>query len=120
MAAISEDEQASAAATGGRAANEHDYRRRDVGNLRRRQRVYAAVARLLTDRRDDPIYVQGLSEAAQRDAWGEIADAIEARLDRAGTDADPLVALSERERGAAKALVARDLRVLQAERERDR
>lgn len=115
-----EDEQASAGHSTGRAANEHDYRRRDVDNLRRRQRVYSEVARLLGARRDDPYYVEALYEAAHGDAWGEIAEAIEARMVRAAAEPGPAVLpMTDQEREAAKAFIARDLRVLQAERERN-
>jgi hypothetical protein len=116
-----EDERASAGYATGRAASEHDYRRRDVDNLLRRQRVYEAVGRLLSERMNDPYYVEALYEAAHGDAWGEVAEAIEARMIRANAEPEEAVLpMSERERDAAKAFIARDLRVLEAEHNRAR
>ncbi|AWB94319.1 hypothetical protein DCE93_00385 [Agromyces badenianii] len=71
-----------AASRDGRSAHEHDYRRADAANLRRREQVYAAVARELWLRRSDPDYLNEFAERARREAWEEVSGAIETRLER--------------------------------------
>jgi hypothetical protein len=73
-------ERESAAQREGRSAHQHDYHRADAWNLRLRQRVNAAVAERLTERRNDDAYLAEFAERARQEAWEEIAGAIEARL----------------------------------------
>jgi hypothetical protein len=75
-------ERESAAQRDGRAAHQHDYHRGDTSNLRLRERVNEAVAKRLSELRDDPAYLAAFAERARQDAWGEIAGAIDARLAR--------------------------------------
>ncbi|WP_139415580.1 hypothetical protein [Agromyces laixinhei] len=74
--------RAAAARREGRSSHEHDYRRADAANLRRREQVYAAVAKELWVRRNDPEYLTAFAERAREEAWGEVSGAIETRLDR--------------------------------------
>ncbi|MDQ0894156.1 hypothetical protein [Agromyces ramosus] len=82
VAEWSASERESAAQREGRAVNQHDYHRADTRNLRLRERVNAAVAKRLWELRDDSDYLAEFAERAREDAWGEIAAAIDARLDR--------------------------------------
>lgn len=76
------EERAAAAKREGRSAHEHDYRRADAANLRRREQVYAAVAKELWTRRGDSEYLRAFAERAREEAWQEVSGAIETRLDR--------------------------------------
>lgn len=82
VAEWSASERESAAQREGRAANQHDYHRADTRNLRLRERVNAEVSKRLWELRDDPDYLAAFAERARSEAWGEIAMAIDARLDR--------------------------------------
>ena len=74
--------RSTAASREGRSSHEHDYRRADAANLRRREQVYAAVAKELWVRRNDPEYLRAFAERAREEAWDEVSGAIETRLDR--------------------------------------
>lgn len=76
------DDRTVAAKREGRASNEHDYRRADAANLRRREQVYAAIAKELWTRRGDPEYLAAFAERARNEAWDDVAGAIDARLAR--------------------------------------
>ena len=76
------DEREAAARRDGRSSHEHDYRRADGPNLRRREKVYAAISTELWKRRSDPEYLAALAERARGEAWEEVAGAIDARLAR--------------------------------------
>ena len=76
------DERETAARRDGRSSHEHDYRRADGPNLRRREKVYAAIATELWKRRSDPEFLAALAERAREEAWEEVAGAIDARLAR--------------------------------------
>ncbi|HWI30610.1 MAG TPA: asparagine synthase [Microbacterium sp.] len=69
----------------------HDYRDRDVRNLRRRRRQYLRVAQELRRRADDPVALDGLVEAAREAAWSDVESNLERRLAVEGmrADADP-------------------------------
>lgn len=58
----------------------HDYRDRDVRNLRRRGRQYLRVAKELRRRGDDPDALAGLVEAAREAAWADVESNLERRL----------------------------------------
>lgn len=60
--------------------NMHDYRDRDVRNLRRRRRQYERVARELRSRADNPDELRLLVEAAREAAWGDVEANLERRL----------------------------------------
>ena len=75
-------ERQTAAQRDGRSQHQHDYHRSDLLNLRRREKVHAAVAKALWTRRSDEAYVAGLVERARSDAWDDLGSAIEQELDR--------------------------------------
>lgn len=58
----------------------HDYRSRDVGNLRRRRRQAKRTAKALRERAEDPEALAELVEAARDLAWGEVARNIDRTL----------------------------------------
>jgi len=69
----------------------HDYRRRDVRNLRRRQRQSEQVAAALRVRADDPHELRQLVRTARDEAWGELSRNIDRtlRIESARPDLDP-------------------------------
>ena len=77
----------------------HDYRSRDVRNLRRRRKQSQHVARELRARADDPDEVRKLIIDARDAAWAEVAKNIDRtlRIEAARPDLDPDY---ERMRGA--------------------
>jgi hypothetical protein len=75
-------ERQSAAQREGRSQHQHDYHRSDLLNLRRREKVHAAVAKALWTRRSDAAYIDDLVTRARDDAWHELGAAIEQELDR--------------------------------------
>ena len=75
-------ERETAAQRDGRSQHQHDYHRGDLLNLRRREKVHAAVAKELWTRRSDDAYIADLVERARVDAWDELGAAIEQELDR--------------------------------------
>lgn len=81
-AEASADDRETAAKREGKAKHQHDYRRADTSNLRRREKVYSAVAKRLWELREDPAYLHEFATRARDEAWGDVAGAIEARLDR--------------------------------------
>ncbi|MFK4730941.1 hypothetical protein ROT00_14745 [Agromyces mediolanus] len=81
-AELSAEDRETAAKREGKAKHQHDYRRADTGNLRRREKVYAAVAKRLWELREDPEYLHEFATRARDEAWNDVAGAIEARLDR--------------------------------------
>lgn len=76
------EEREVAAKREGRSQHQHDYHRDDLLNLRRREKVHAAIAKELWTRRSDDAYISGLVERARDDAWHELGTAIEQELDR--------------------------------------
>ena len=58
----------------------HDYRDRDVRNLKKRARQSAAVADRLREMADDPETLRFLVEAARAAAWGDVAGNLQSRL----------------------------------------
>ncbi|MEU1972941.1 asparagine synthase [Microbacterium sp. NPDC019599] len=58
----------------------HDYRDRDTRNLRRRERQYQGVAKILRRRADDPEAVRALVEEARDAAWGDVESNLQRRL----------------------------------------
>ena len=75
-------ERESAAQREGRSQHQHDYHRGDLLNLRRREKVHAAVAKALWTRRSDAAYIDDLVTRARDDAEHELGAAIEQELDR--------------------------------------
>jgi hypothetical protein len=69
----------------------HDYRDRDMRNLRKRQRQYRGVAKELRNRAADPEAVLELVEQARDAAWGDVEANLERRLNVEGMrpDVDP-------------------------------
>ena len=58
----------------------HDYRDRDTRNLRRRERQYKGVAKVLRRRADDPDAVRELVNEARDAAWGDVESNLQRRL----------------------------------------
>lgn len=58
----------------------HDYRSRDIGNLRRRRRLSRRTAKALRERADDLDALRALVEAARDAAWEELAANIDRTL----------------------------------------
>ncbi|MBS1674061.1 MAG: asparagine synthase [Actinobacteria bacterium] len=58
----------------------HDYRDRDVRNLRKRAKQSDAVADRLREMADDPETLRFLVEAARAAAWGDVAGNLQTRL----------------------------------------
>jgi hypothetical protein len=81
-AQLAEEKREVASGRSGVGQHQHDYRSSDTDNLRRREDVNLAVADRLVALRDDNDYVARLVERARDDAWGDIGQAITARLDR--------------------------------------
>ncbi|KAA9155892.1 asparagine synthase [Microbacterium lushaniae] len=69
----------------------HDYRERDMRNLRRRRKQYDGVAKELRAWADDPERVYQLVDAAREAAWGDVEANLQRRLKVEGMtpDADP-------------------------------
>lgn len=69
----------------------HDYRSRDVRNLKRRRRQSERVARALRERAEDPDELRALVEAAREAAWTEVARNIDRtlRIEAARPDLEP-------------------------------
>ena len=113
------EEREVAAKREGRSQHQHDYHRDDLLNLRRREKVHAAIAKELWTRRSDDEYVAGLVERARDDAWHELGTAIEQELDRRWPryDEEPDYADHRAERMAdVSGDLLRDLARLEAQR----
>ena len=69
----------------------HDYRDRDMRNLRKRYRQYIGVAKELRKIAEDPHAVRTLVEQARDAAWGDVESNLERRLNVEGMrpDLDP-------------------------------
>lgn len=69
----------------------HDYRDRDMRNLRRRHRQYRGVAKALREQADDDAAVRALVERSRDAAWGDVEANLERRLKVEGMrpDLDP-------------------------------
>lgn len=66
----------------------HDYRDRDVRNLRRRANQYAGVAKELRERAADDEFLRGLVTEARDAAWGDVENNLQRRLTVEGMRAD--------------------------------
>lgn len=66
----------------------HDYRDRDMRNLRKRERQYRGVAKALRARAADPEAVRELVEEARDAAWGDVEANLQRRLQVEGMRAD--------------------------------
>jgi hypothetical protein len=66
----------------------HDYRDRDMRNLRKREKQYRGVAKELRNRAADPEGVQELVEQARDAAWGDVEANLQRRLRVEGMRAD--------------------------------
>jgi len=64
----------------GPADSQHDYRRGDRRNLRRRAATARALAAELRAHAADPAYIDGLIERARGDAWRDVAGEIRRQL----------------------------------------
>jgi len=93
----------------------HDYRDRDVRNLKRRARQSAAVAERLREMSEDPETLRFLVEAARAAAWGDVAGNLQSRLtvEAMRPDQDPDYATMREARMQALRLV--DLQALASE-----
>jgi len=69
----------------------HDYRDRDVRNLRRRARQSSGVATRLTAMTEDPEQLRAIVESAREAAWGDVRSNLDRRLQVEGMrpDQDP-------------------------------
>jgi hypothetical protein len=69
----------------------HDYRDRDMRNLRKREKQYRGVAKELRNRAADPGAVRELVEQARDAAWGDVEANLQRRLRVEGmrSDVDP-------------------------------
>lgn len=69
----------------------HDYRDRDLRNLRKRRKQYLGVAKELRARAADPELLRAIVEEAREAAWADVEDNLERRLQVEGMrpDADP-------------------------------
>ncbi|WP_306770309.1 asparagine synthase [Microbacterium sp. 18062] len=69
----------------------HDYRSRDVRNLRRRRKQSERIAKELRGRAEDPEELRTLVEAAREAAWAEVARNIDStlRIEAARPDLEP-------------------------------
>ncbi len=69
----------------------HDYRDRDMRNLRKRENQYRGVAKELRNRAADPDAVRELVEQARDAAWGDVEANLQRRLRVEGmrSDVDP-------------------------------
>jgi hypothetical protein len=69
----------------------HDYRDRDVKNLRRRGKQYTGVAKELRRRCEDPEALAELVEAAREAAWADVESNLQRRLQVEGMrpESDP-------------------------------
>lgn len=75
------EQQDAASTLAGRGQHQHDYRAIDLGNLERRQAVYGALATWIRAVTEEPDEMRQVVELARRDAWGEVAQLIEQRLE---------------------------------------
>ncbi|MFE1646974.1 asparagine synthase [Microbacterium sp. P01] len=66
----------------------HDYRDRDMRNLRKRYRQYVRVAAKLREMADDPETVGAIVEEARDAAWGDVEQNLQRRLRVEGMTAD--------------------------------
>jgi hypothetical protein len=96
----------------------HDYRRRDVRNLRRRERQSAHVAAALRERAEEPDELRLLVQAAREAAWDEVSRNIDRtlRIQSARPDLEPDYARMREARMQSLRLV--DLARLSAHRRR--
>ncbi|MDR6866595.1 hypothetical protein J2Y69_001188 [Microbacterium resistens] len=69
-------------------AGTHDYRDRDVRNLKRRAKQSAGVAQRLQDLAENTPALRELVEQARRAAWGDVAGNLQRRLQVEGMRAD--------------------------------
>lgn len=94
----------------------HDYRDRDVRNLRRRARQSMGVANQLKAMLDDPEQLRTLVEDARKAAWGDVRGNLDRRLhvEAMRPDQDPDYAIMREARMQALRLV--DLQALSSER----
>lgn len=69
----------------------HDYRDRDMRNLRKRHRLYRGVAKELRRQADDPEAIRQLIESSRESAWGDVEANLQRRLSVEGMrpDLDP-------------------------------
>jgi len=96
----------------------HDYRSRDVRNLRRRRKQSERTAAALRHRAEDPEELRALVEAAREAAWAEVARNIDSslRIEAARPDLEPDYAKMRSAR--IQSLVLVDLPRLAAHRRR--
>ena len=73
--------RATADLSGGYADHAHDYHLIDAGTLRRRERLYLALAQTLEGYRTDPDAVAALGNRARTAAWEDIGENVMATLD---------------------------------------
>lgn len=93
----------------------HDYRDRDVRNLRRRRKQSEGVAARLRSMMNSPAELSGLIEEARSAAWGDVEANLNRRLHAESTppDADPDYPMMRAARMQALQLV--DLQALESQ-----
>ncbi|MDQ1130520.1 asparagine synthase [Microbacterium sp. SORGH_AS_0888] len=96
----------------------HDYRSRDVRNLRRRRKQSERIARELRERAENPEELRALVEAAREAAWAEVSRNIDSslRISAARPDLEP--DYEKMRRARMQSLVLVDLARLAAHRRR--
>ncbi|AZZ55420.1 hypothetical protein [Rathayibacter iranicus] len=92
---------------GGRSDHVHDYRSADVDNLDHRKQLSLLVADSLRRRARDEEYLACLVDDARQDAWRELAESIEKKLDNTSR-LDPNDEEYRRDRSVRMALVVVD------------
>lgn len=93
----------------------HDYRDRDVRNLRRRAKQYNGVAQRLRAIAEDDEQLRSLIDAAREAAWSDVANNLQRRLVVEGMRADQDPEYQQKRDARMQALKLVDLQALASE-----
>jgi len=93
----------------------HDYRDRDVRNLRRRAKQSTGVANHLREMTDDPEALKALVEEARAAAWADVRSNLDRRLRVEGMRADQDPEYEQMREARMQALKLVDLQALSSE-----
>lgn len=93
----------------------HDYRDRDVRNLRRRAKQSTGVANHLREMTDDPDALKALVEEARAAAWADVRSNLDRRLRVEGMRADQDPEYEQMREARMQALKLVDLQALSSE-----
>ena len=93
----------------------HDYRDRDVRNLRRRAKQSTGVANHLREMTDDPEALRALVEEARAAAWADVRSNLDRRLRVEGMRADQDPEYEQMREARMQALKLVDLQALSSE-----